>query len=375
MIKTVKGIFKKVVAVGATFAIMITGVGTLSGGIFNPESSGIVMSASAAGTYNANAAVNYAYRYWSTYNSSYRNYNSVGGDCANFVSQCLKAGGIQTDNTWKTGSIAWINCKSQLSWLKSKGYQVVDWAKESDCRVGDVVYYYCGSSIAHTALVTKVTGGRAYVTAHNKNHKDYEWTLGGSRWWGGSSRRVIVHMNGSSNERTNTTVSVRTGDRTANWPSISSSKYMACYALSNSRHIRVYPNANLNTPESGRYVWGDSDELRVFKIAQNSKGQWYIFFSYPVGNSRRNAYAPLSVIAGVSKPTAIKTATSQITAYKKANTSSYYGYVSANDQVLVCGTSGGSLTRVVYPVTNSRNQTVSYKMAFVKTTDLNRKAR
>ena len=139
----------------------------------------VCITADAAGTYNSTNAINYAYKYWNSYNPSYRNYNSVGGDCANFVSQCLLAGGLKTDKTWYNGSTSWINCAKQRSYLINQGYQVFNNAKASDCKIGDIVYYYKGSSIAHTAIVTKVSGGNVYVTAHNKNHKDYEWELGG----------------------------------------------------------------------------------------------------------------------------------------------------------------------------------------------------
>ena len=44
--------------------------------------------------YDRDATYNYAYRYWDTYNRNYHNYNGEGGDCANFVSQCLIAGGL-----------------------------------------------------------------------------------------------------------------------------------------------------------------------------------------------------------------------------------------------------------------------------------------
>uniref|UniRef100_UPI00403E71EB amidase domain-containing protein n=1 Tax=Paenibacillus sp. FSL W8-0194 TaxID=2921711 RepID=UPI00403E71EB len=48
-------------------------------------------------SFDSAAAVAYAYKYWSSYNTSYPDYsaNGGGGDCANFVSQVFKAGGIR----------------------------------------------------------------------------------------------------------------------------------------------------------------------------------------------------------------------------------------------------------------------------------------
>ena len=66
--------------------------------------------------YNPGAAIEYAQKYAYDYNSDYKNYNSSGGDCANFVSQCLYAGGLAMTDGWHyrnsgsdvTGS--WTGC-------------------------------------------------------------------------------------------------------------------------------------------------------------------------------------------------------------------------------------------------------------------------
>lgn len=48
--------------------------------------------------YNRTAARGYAYRWWDTRNPHYNDFSSSGGDCANFVSQCLIAGGLSLHN-------------------------------------------------------------------------------------------------------------------------------------------------------------------------------------------------------------------------------------------------------------------------------------
>lgn len=333
----------------------------------------VCITADAAGTYNSTNAINYAYKYWSSYNPSYRNYNSVGGDCANFISQILLAGGLKTDKTWYNGSTAWINCAKQRSYLINQGYSVVNNAKASDCKIGDIVYYYKGSSIAHTAIVTKVSGGNVYVTAHNNNHKDYEWTLGGSRYWSGSTRRDIIRMKGTSSSNSDNNNSNNT-KASVNWPSLSTSKYMAAYAISNSRSIKVYTDANLKSVDKNRYIYGDLDEIYVYKIGKNSYGNMYAYASYPTTTSgRRKVYIPLSVLTNTTAPVTSRTAKSQITTYKKAGGASY-GYVSSNDNILKLGTSG-SYTQIIYPITNNKNQITGYKMAFIKTSDYNNKTK
>ncbi|MFE3455856.1 amidase domain-containing protein [Nonomuraea sp. NPDC059194] len=50
--------------------------------------------------YDYQAMVDYAYRYAENYNPNYRTYGGVGGDCTNFLSQIVKAGGWQGTGAW-----------------------------------------------------------------------------------------------------------------------------------------------------------------------------------------------------------------------------------------------------------------------------------
>ena len=166
-----------------------------------------VMTVNAAG-YNPSAAVDYASKYWNNYNPSYGNYNNVGGDCANFVSQCLYAGGVEQDGTWYNGSSAWISCSSQIEYFRSKGYTVIDWAQAGDIKIGNPVYYYNGGSMAHTAIcVGYDNNGTPLVAAHNSNFWMAEWTLGGANWWGGSTRRVTILISDKHNDNQAPTIS------------------------------------------------------------------------------------------------------------------------------------------------------------------------
>lgn len=97
---------------------------------------------STAVPYNWNDAIIYA-RTWvnpitpgvnnpDAYNNAlYKNYNPYGGDCANYVSQCLAYGNQWMNSTWKyndngtspwqtsddTATVAWINNASLRSWI------------------------------------------------------------------------------------------------------------------------------------------------------------------------------------------------------------------------------------------------------------------
>ena len=49
--------------------------------------------------YDRNAAVEYAHKYAHDNNPAYMTYEGLGGDCTNFISQCLYAGGAQMNFT------------------------------------------------------------------------------------------------------------------------------------------------------------------------------------------------------------------------------------------------------------------------------------
>lgn len=144
-------------------------------------------------SYSWQKAVAYAAKHWSSYNPAYPNYNPCGGDCANFVSQCLRAGGETTDGTWYTyrgsgcirssgncGSTAWVNNWGLRNWTvnKRRGRVVSNiWQLGR----GDIVNYdWTGNgSFDHVAIVTN--SASMLVTAHNTNHYNVPWSMGARR--------------------------------------------------------------------------------------------------------------------------------------------------------------------------------------------------
>jgi hypothetical protein len=60
--------------------------------------------AGTARTYNRTAAVSYAHQWAYSRNSAYPDFTNLGGDCTNFISQILRAGGAPMDNA---GSYQW----------------------------------------------------------------------------------------------------------------------------------------------------------------------------------------------------------------------------------------------------------------------------
>lgn len=159
--------------------------------------------------YNRNAAANYAENYCLKYNPSYKSYDSVGGDCANFVSQCLYAGGayyigfgINSSTNWwydnkntslttdDVASTTWTYCPSQRPFILS------GWGSEttsSSLSRGDIIYYdWAGDGIwDHVAIVTGFdSSGAPLVSCHTTDYHNIKWNYGGS-----SCKYSCIHIN------------------------------------------------------------------------------------------------------------------------------------------------------------------------------------
>ncbi|MCD8199527.1 MAG: leucine-rich repeat protein [Coriobacteriaceae bacterium] len=162
------------------------------------------ISTYASKKYNASAAVKYADRYALSYNKSYRNFNSVGGDCANFVSQCLDAGGLNqvvgseyaSPKVWyyKSGSncsSSWIYCPTQVNFMSLVGTYVSNPGKKK-ITAGNPVYYKNGGVWAHaTICVGTNSAGTPIIDAHNSDRYHVPYT-----YW--DTTRCTVQMSSTT---------------------------------------------------------------------------------------------------------------------------------------------------------------------------------
>lgn len=151
----------------------------------------------AAVSYNADSAASYGLTYTDAtggygtgnYNKAYSNFD--GHDCANFVSQCLVAGGLVTDGTWYPYSRAWIRADYLLEWFKANpefSGHIVRNPSASEVKKGDPLFYVWGTEVAgavpndvdHAGICTGTDGnGNPLVSAHTKNRRNYSaWRMG-----------------------------------------------------------------------------------------------------------------------------------------------------------------------------------------------------
>jgi hypothetical protein len=149
---------------------------------------------------NYTSMVNYAYKYWDNYNTAYRNFaaNGGGGDCTNFISQALRAGGWQDklglwfdDNNW------WYNSSNQThSWAGAENWS--HFAPQRTTALSNIWYmaladvlqfdFNKDGTMDHTMIVTKKTSTEIYMTYHTVDHVDrtlssLQAVYANSAWW------------------------------------------------------------------------------------------------------------------------------------------------------------------------------------------------
>ena len=131
--------------------------------------------------YNREKAVEYARKYALLYNSKYFHFNGLGGDCTNFISQCLLAGGGKMNYNKYYGwfyinqnhrSPSWTSVKYLERFLlsdKIPGF-VAKIIPLNQLQVGDIIQIRQNQSeFNHTVIITKITPQEIYVCAHSND--------------------------------------------------------------------------------------------------------------------------------------------------------------------------------------------------------------
>jgi hypothetical protein len=146
---------------------------------------------SKAGTYNRVTSVMYAINHVFNPNSNYPNYSNYGGDCTNFVSQCLEAGGwtqiTSGTNKWFHAmgyssppsstyrSPSWTGASNLYAFLSSSSRVSSTPTSITSLNVGDVVQRISNGSAHHTMIVTRrsTVNGLVKIEAHYRNASGY----------------------------------------------------------------------------------------------------------------------------------------------------------------------------------------------------------
>ncbi|MCK4718497.1 MAG: N-acetylmuramoyl-L-alanine amidase, partial [Thermoplasmata archaeon] len=150
-------------------------------------------------TYDRARAAEYADTYWDVYNPAYNDYTSSGGDCANFVSQCLMAGGRILeggDDGMEHGVDNW-GCMPfcdylhlnliNATWGQDAAWTTITGGSGSppgDLQAGDVIIYgdTSGDWWRHAVFVVGGMGDTAMINGHttDRYHEAWDYAYPGS---------------------------------------------------------------------------------------------------------------------------------------------------------------------------------------------------
>ena len=122
-------------------------------------------------TYDRGAAVNYARTYCQNYNWNYYDYGSQGGDCANFVSQCMIAGGMN----FYSCTVSWIDDRGCLprvrdlkSCLQQKGWKSST-SRPASFKAGYPIF---ATAYEHAMIATGIEGSGVRFCGHTNDRCD-----------------------------------------------------------------------------------------------------------------------------------------------------------------------------------------------------------
>ena len=180
--------------------------------------------------YNREKAVQYADKYcgiaWGSgnnfkYNSKYQDYNGIGGDCTNYISQCIgdkeEGGGIPFDGTWfasyskygsSQGSKAFVNANAFWNYILYSGkgrlikkgtYKELTEPIEGypigvidKIEIGDLLCYEKKGKIDHFSIVTaKDSKGYPMINSHTNDRYHVPFDLG---WGEDIAKFHLIHI-------------------------------------------------------------------------------------------------------------------------------------------------------------------------------------
>ncbi|MBQ8427027.1 MAG: amidase domain-containing protein [Clostridia bacterium] len=128
--------------------------------------------------YDRNNAVIYAKKWALVRNPNYYNFDKLGGDCTNFVSQCIFAGcnvmNYSKRNGWYYSSLnerspSWTGVEFLFNFLTSNN-SIGPFGKVTDMnslQLGDVIQLgKSNGTFYHAVIITDILNGNIYTSSH-----------------------------------------------------------------------------------------------------------------------------------------------------------------------------------------------------------------
>ena len=130
--------------------------------------------------YDRLKAVSYAQKWALSQNPKFYHFGGIGGDCTNFISQCLLAGGAPMNydrvNGWfyinsYNRSASWTSVKYLQNYLlRPKAFGLNAHAEQiENLEIGDLIQLrqFPNLEFNHTLIITKITQKEIFVCAHS----------------------------------------------------------------------------------------------------------------------------------------------------------------------------------------------------------------
>jgi len=124
--------------------------------------------------FNNTATVIYAQKYALNYNPEYRDFTGQGGDCTNFVSQCLYAGGLNLSSAWKPYTNAWYSVHPLRNYLINNNL-AEEHQKISPNLTGSVIQFFSPQKNwwTHSGIITYQRNNDCLYCCHTYNKLNY----------------------------------------------------------------------------------------------------------------------------------------------------------------------------------------------------------
>lgn len=128
---------------------------------------------------NANFNITDACVYAETFalkpNPSYKSFDDIGGDCTNFISQILCAGGVRQTNPWKPYTIPWVRAEDFYSYLTTQKL-ATKISNENSLSKGCLIQFYTPEigRFFHNGFITYELPNNDYLyCCHSYNKLNY----------------------------------------------------------------------------------------------------------------------------------------------------------------------------------------------------------
>lgn len=125
--------------------------------------------------FNVDEACSYAETFALKPNPKYKYFEGIGGDCTNFISQILYAGGFKQTPTWKPYTNAWIRVEEIYSYLTSRNLGT-KLPNDTSLDRGCLIQFYTPSKgrFFHNGFITyKLQNNDCLYCCHSYNKLNY----------------------------------------------------------------------------------------------------------------------------------------------------------------------------------------------------------